>query len=101
MTPPLLVCRSASPFYTRGSGMVMRPPIARCPRTLCAYLKKFFFEQNRNRPVQIGAQYTDPRPFIALQHLACRVAEAVAVSRRHHRPARRHGGNEIVARGRA
>jgi ABC-2 type transport system ATP-binding protein len=59
----------------------MRPPIAGDPRTFRAYLEKFFLEQNRDCPVQISAQDTHPRPFIALQHFARRMAEAVAMQR--------------------
>src|SRR5438270_7504582 len=44
-------------------------------------------EANQDGAVQIGAQDLRPRRAIAVQNFPVRMAEAVAVSDRHHRPA--------------
>jgi hypothetical protein len=54
-------------------------------------------EAHQDGAVQIGAQDFRARGAIAFQDFPARVAEAVAVPDRHHRPARRGHGWRILA----
>src|SRR5687767_7915478 len=87
----------ARPFYTRRLGVAMHSPVAGMAVTP-GFHEQGLAERHLDRPVQIRTKYAHARLFVARQDFARRVAEAVAVARGHDGPARRHRGNELLAR---